>query len=64
MLDGVDLVRVPAVWPKLSTGRLLTLDWLDGTKLLVAQGAPLEGAQPHRAGDVHRLVVSVQPLSA
>src|SRR5215211_6622929 len=27
MLDGVDLVRVPRVWPELSTGRLLTLDW-------------------------------------
>jgi predicted unusual protein kinase regulating ubiquinone biosynthesis (AarF/ABC1/UbiB family) len=27
-------VRVPGVWPELSTGRLLTLDWLDGRKLL------------------------------
>src|SRR5215468_7298491 len=34
MLDGVDLIRVPRVWPELSTGRLLTLDWLDGSKLL------------------------------
>ena len=34
MLDGLDLIRVPQVWPELSTGRLLTLDWLDGTKLL------------------------------
>jgi predicted unusual protein kinase regulating ubiquinone biosynthesis (AarF/ABC1/UbiB family) len=34
MLDGIDLVRVPRVWPELSTGRLLTLDWLDGGKLL------------------------------
>jgi predicted unusual protein kinase regulating ubiquinone biosynthesis (AarF/ABC1/UbiB family) len=41
MLDGSDLVRVPAVWPKLSTGRLLTLDWLDGTKLLSHKNAPL-----------------------
>ena len=41
MLGGSDLVRVPAVWPKLSTGRLLTLDWLDGKKLLAHKGAPL-----------------------
>ena len=34
MLSDVDLIRVPRVWPSLSTGRLLTLDWLDGTKLL------------------------------
>jgi predicted unusual protein kinase regulating ubiquinone biosynthesis (AarF/ABC1/UbiB family) len=34
MLDGVDLVRVPRVWPELSTGRLLTLDWLEGDRLL------------------------------
>jgi len=34
MLDGVDLIRVPRVWPGLSTGRLLTLDWLEGGKLL------------------------------
>ena len=32
MLDGVDIVRVPRAWPELSTGRLLTLDWLDGSK--------------------------------
>jgi predicted unusual protein kinase regulating ubiquinone biosynthesis (AarF/ABC1/UbiB family) len=34
MLDGVDIVRVPRSWPELSTGRLLTLDWLDGSKML------------------------------
>jgi predicted unusual protein kinase regulating ubiquinone biosynthesis (AarF/ABC1/UbiB family) len=34
MLDGIDLIRVPRVWPELSTGRLLTLDWLEGRKLL------------------------------
>ncbi len=34
MLAGSDMIRVPAVWPKLSTGRLLTLDWLDGRRLL------------------------------
>jgi len=42
MLSGSDLVRVPAVWPKLSTGRLLTVVWLEGRKLLAQKGAPLE----------------------
>jgi predicted unusual protein kinase regulating ubiquinone biosynthesis (AarF/ABC1/UbiB family) len=34
MLAGNDLIRVPRPWPELSTGRLLTLDWLDGQRLL------------------------------
>src|SRR6266705_3063002 len=34
MLAGNDLVRVPRPWPELSTGRLLTLDWLEGRRLL------------------------------
>ena len=34
MLAKVPEVRVPDVWPQLSTGRLLTLDWLEGKKLL------------------------------
>src|SRR6201987_3887911 len=34
MLDGVDIVRVPHAWPELSTGRLLTLDWLARTRIL------------------------------
>jgi predicted unusual protein kinase regulating ubiquinone biosynthesis (AarF/ABC1/UbiB family) len=34
MLSGIELVRVPRPWPALSTGRLLTLDWLDGRRLL------------------------------
>ena len=34
MLAGIDSIRVPAVWPELSTGRLLTLDWLNGERLL------------------------------
>jgi predicted unusual protein kinase regulating ubiquinone biosynthesis (AarF/ABC1/UbiB family) len=42
MLGGVDVVRVPTVWPKLSTGRLLTLDWLDGRKLLAHKKSSLE----------------------
>jgi len=41
MLGGTDTVRVPRAWPELSTGRLLTLDWLDGTKMLAHTGDPL-----------------------
>src|ERR1700750_850673 len=33
-LASNDRIRVPRVWPELSTGRLLTLDWLDGRRLL------------------------------
>jgi len=41
MLDGVDSVRVPRAWPELSTGRLLTLDWLDGSRMLTHKNDPL-----------------------
>jgi len=41
MLDGIDAVRVPKVWPDLSTGRLLTLDWLEGSKMLAHKEDPL-----------------------
>jgi predicted unusual protein kinase regulating ubiquinone biosynthesis (AarF/ABC1/UbiB family) len=41
MLDGVGIVRVPRAWPELSTGRLLTLDWLDGTRMLAHKNDPL-----------------------
>ena len=34
MLKGNDTIRVPEVWPELSTGRLLTMDWMTGRKLL------------------------------
>jgi predicted unusual protein kinase regulating ubiquinone biosynthesis (AarF/ABC1/UbiB family) len=34
MLDGIEQIRVPQVWPELSTNRLLTLDWLEGRRLL------------------------------
>jgi predicted unusual protein kinase regulating ubiquinone biosynthesis (AarF/ABC1/UbiB family) len=34
MLSGIAFIRVPQVWPELSTRRLLTLDWLDGDRLL------------------------------
>ena len=42
MLADVPEVRVPNVWPELSTGRLLTLDWLEGKRLLDHKGAPIE----------------------
>ncbi|MGH7246545.1 MAG: ABC1 kinase family protein, partial [Pseudomonadota bacterium] len=41
MLSGIECVRVPRAWPELSTGRLLTLDWLDGTRMLAHRGDPL-----------------------
>jgi predicted unusual protein kinase regulating ubiquinone biosynthesis (AarF/ABC1/UbiB family) len=34
MLEAEDSIRVPQVWPELSTGRLLTLSWLEGRRLL------------------------------
>jgi len=34
MLAGQEHIRVPNVWPELSTRRLLTLDWLEGRRLL------------------------------
>ena len=42
MLSDTPEVRVPGVHRELSTGRLLTLDWLEGRKLLDFKGAPLE----------------------
>jgi len=42
MLAEQSAIRVPKVWPELSTGRLLTLDWLDGTKMLAHKLDPLE----------------------
>jgi predicted unusual protein kinase regulating ubiquinone biosynthesis (AarF/ABC1/UbiB family) len=41
MLDGIDIVRVPRSWPELSTGRLLTLDWLGGSRMLAHKSDPL-----------------------
>ncbi len=40
MLSDVPEVRVPKVWPELSTGRLLTQTWLEGRKLLDFKSAP------------------------
>jgi predicted unusual protein kinase regulating ubiquinone biosynthesis (AarF/ABC1/UbiB family) len=42
MLEGMEQIRVPKVWPELSTGRLLTLDWLEGSRLLEHRGADLD----------------------
>jgi predicted unusual protein kinase regulating ubiquinone biosynthesis (AarF/ABC1/UbiB family) len=41
MLKGQDAIRIPKVWPELSTGRLLTLDWMDGSKMLAHTQDPL-----------------------
>jgi predicted unusual protein kinase regulating ubiquinone biosynthesis (AarF/ABC1/UbiB family) len=41
MLRGIDRIRVPQVWSELSTGRLLTLDWLQGSRLLAHKNDPL-----------------------
>ena len=49
-------------WPELSTGRLLTLDWLEGRRLLEHKDDDLADPQPPRHRDVHGLVVAVQPL--
>lgn len=42
MLRDAPEVRVPGVRPELSTGRLLTLDWLEGDRLLAHKDASLE----------------------
>ncbi|MGO9942585.1 MAG: ABC1 kinase family protein [Rhodoblastus sp.] len=42
MLAEHDEVRVPGVFEALSTGRLLTLDWLQGEKILGVLGTPEE----------------------
>ncbi len=38
MLDGVPEVRVPRIHADLSTGRLLSMEWLDGAPLLTFKG--------------------------
>jgi len=42
MLAKTPEVRVPRVWSDLSTRRLLTLDWLEGQKLLAFKQHPIE----------------------
>jgi predicted unusual protein kinase regulating ubiquinone biosynthesis (AarF/ABC1/UbiB family) len=41
-LADVEQVRVPRVYPELSTRRLLSLEWLEGEKILQFTGAPVE----------------------
>ena len=48
MLADKPTVRVPAIHPDLSTKRLLTLDWLDGAKILTFKDAS-EDARNHIA---------------
>ncbi|MCG8512136.1 MAG: AarF/ABC1/UbiB kinase family protein, partial [Rhodospirillales bacterium] len=43
MLSEVDTVRVPSAVPDLSTDRLLTMEWLDGRRLLEVKDAALDG---------------------
>ncbi len=42
VLDGDPLIRVPTVEAALSTGRLLTMSWLEGRPLLEYKESPLE----------------------
>jgi predicted unusual protein kinase regulating ubiquinone biosynthesis (AarF/ABC1/UbiB family) len=42
MLKDKSAIRVPKVWAELSTGRLLTLDWMTGRRLLEHKNDPLE----------------------
>lgn len=42
MLKDEDAIRVPKVWPELSTGRLLTMEWMTGRKLLDHKDASLD----------------------
>jgi predicted unusual protein kinase regulating ubiquinone biosynthesis (AarF/ABC1/UbiB family) len=41
MLRDEDAIRVPQIWPELSTGRLLTMEWMTGRKLLDHKDAAL-----------------------
>ena len=41
MLKDEKAIRIPRVWPDLSSGRLLTMDWLEGRKLLAHKDDPL-----------------------
>jgi predicted unusual protein kinase regulating ubiquinone biosynthesis (AarF/ABC1/UbiB family) len=41
VLEGQESIRVPQVWPELSTGRLLTMEWMTGRKLLEHKDAAL-----------------------
>jgi predicted unusual protein kinase regulating ubiquinone biosynthesis (AarF/ABC1/UbiB family) len=53
MLAPYPIIRVPATWPELSTRRLLTLDWLQGDKLLAFKREPIE-VRNRLAGALYR----------
>ncbi len=42
MLQDEAAIHVPQVWPELSTGRLLTMQWMEGERLLAHKDAPLD----------------------
>ncbi len=42
IFSGDPWIRVPAVWPDLSTRRLLTMSWLGGRRVIEYKEAPLE----------------------
>ncbi len=42
MLKDEEAIRVPKIWPELSTGRLLTMEWMTGRKLLDHKDASLD----------------------
>ena len=62
MLRDEPGVHVPEVLPELSTGRLLTMTWLEGRPLLELANAPPGAAQPARPQHVPRLVRAVLRL--
>ena len=53
MLEGAHFVRVPKVHPELSTRRLLTLQWLEGEKLVAFETAPQESRDAIAVGLFH-----------
>lgn len=42
ILADHDMIRVPQVYDTLSSGRLLTMSWLDGARLMTYKSAPLD----------------------
>src|SRR5262249_38402331 len=62
MLADVPTIRVPRVWPELSTGRLLTLALLGGRPRPTPRAVGLWVPPPHRPRVVPRVLVPVPPL--
>ena len=62
MLADRPFVRVPRVHDELSTGRLLTLQWLEGEKLVEFEKRAAGGARRDRGRPVRRLVAAVPSL--